>query len=105
MTQPLGTLTHLATDVLTLPVRVAARAYGMARGTVSEARRAAAGDGPDPGRPVNVVERLGLDPAPVPRRRVRRTPAVTAIDRQAEPRLVESTPADVARRIDRAREG
>ncbi len=49
--------------------------------------------------PVNVVEELGLDPAPVD------TPAsarpITSIDAQADPEHVEATPADVAERISR----
>jgi hypothetical protein len=118
-----------STLIVTLPVKVVARGLGLARGTVSETRRlarevtspssswTAATDSPErsapvddpapvslgtePG-PVNVTEELGLDPAPLDRPRERRTPAVTGIDQQAEPGLVDSTPADVAARIARA---
>jgi hypothetical protein len=123
-----GTITHLATDVVTFPVRLAARTYGVARGTASVGRRLAheltspgarweTADtvvpaprdeapvtlGTEPG-PVNVVEELDLDPAPVEKPREPATPAVTAIDQQAEPGLVQSTPADVAERIERAQD-
>lgn len=125
-----GTITHLATGVVTLPVRLAARTYGVAVGTAAAGRRLArdltgSGSGspwetaqpvvPEPTAeapvslgtepaPVNVVEELGLDPAPTERPQEPSTPAVTAIDQQAEPGLVQSTPADVAERIERAQE-
>ncbi len=117
--------THAAGAVIALPVRIAARALGLVRGTVSVARDRVAGppapasawqtvDVPTPGPTpsavtlgtepdaVNVVEDLGLDPAPVqPAAPAPRTAPVTSIDEQAEPRLVDSTPADVAERIAR----
>ena len=118
-----STISHLATGVVTLPVRLAARTYGVALGSAAAGRRLArdlvspATDrepvtpdlhdeppvvlGREPG-PVNVVEELGLDPAPAEKPREAATPAVTAIDQQAEPGLVQSTPADVADRIERA---
>lgn len=112
-------------QLITFPVRVAARGLGLVKGTASQSRRLvraatpssawpAATDTPsavptdpepapvnlgtEPG-PVNVHEELGLDPAPVEKPHTRRQPAVTAIDQQAEPDLVESTPADVAARL------
>lgn len=114
MTHPLGSIKAHATDTLktgiTLPVRVAARAYGVAKGTASvgvgvvrTARQAT----PSPWdqatatepTPVNVVEELGLDPAPVD------TPPaaepITSIDAQADPEQVAVTPADVAERLSR----
>ena len=126
MAHPLGTIQNAATGVITLPTRLAARAYGVARGTVSVARAVVAPApasptweaadpepaadepapvtlGTEPG-PVNVVEELDLDPAPVEKPREPATPAVTAIDQQAEPGLVQSTPADVAERIERAQD-
>lgn len=131
MSLSLSSLQHLSAStvstagtVITLPVRVAARALGLARGTVSVVHDRVAGP-PAPGTPwqtvdvpaadptsptldtepgtVNVVEELGLDAAPVeqPTPTPPRTAPVTGIDEQAEPRLVDSTPADVAARIAR----
>ena len=129
MSLSFSSLQHLAGGAVTLPIRVAAHTAGLVKGTVSvvgdrasrtasttpPARRwetvdrvAPVEDQPAPvvlGRepgPVNVVEELGLDPAPAPRTKAPpRRAAVTAIDQQAEPRLVRSTPADVAARISR----
>lgn len=123
MSQSLPSLSHLAAEVVTLPVKVAARAVGLVRGSVSVARQRVTGPAPawdtvdvvpardqepapvglgtDPA-PVNVTEELGLDPAPVdPPRPAPRTAPVTSIDQQAEPGLVDSTPADVAARLGR----
>lgn len=114
----LGTLTDHAFGTLVRGLTVPARAYGMAKGTASSGARllgysARPSTSPwqtadtitpkaDTSRSVNVNERLGLDPAPVAHARPRRTPPVTEIDAQAEPRLVDSTPADVAARIARS---
>lgn len=130
MTLSLSSLQHLTTatvstagTVITLPVRIAARAVGLARGTASVVHDRVAGP-PAPGTPwqtvdhpsaeptpevtlgtepgaVNVVEELGLDPAPAAAARPTRSAPITSIDAQAEPRLVDSTPADVAERIAR----
>lgn len=101
-----------SSHLITLPARLAARGVGFARGTLSEGRRlvreattpAAEGEGVTAGHrdPVNVHDELGLDPAPPARSHTPRQPAVTGIDQQAEPGLVESTPADVAARLGRA---
>lgn len=116
MTHPLGSIKDLATDTLktgiTLPARVAARAYGVAKGAASVGVRAASerrhdatapweeattADPTEDVKPVNVVEELGLDPAPVD------VPAepqpITSIDAQADPESVDVTPADVAERL------
>ncbi len=45
--------------------------------------------------PVNVVEKLGLDPAPVPKPK-----PPNSIDGAADPDAVDATPADVAGRVD-----
>lgn len=119
LTPSLGSLGHLATDALVRGVALPARAYGVAKGTAAAgARLVGYGTGQatspwqtadrvvptiEPSRPVNVHEKLGLDPAPADRVRTPRTPPVTDIDAQAEPRLVDSTPADVAERIARSR--
>ena len=93
----------ISSQIITLPARLVARGVGFARGTLGEARRLLRGAAapPHPG-PVNVHAELGLDPAPPERRRTPRPTAVTGIDQQAEPRLVESTPADVADRLERS---
>lgn len=116
MTHPLGSIKHLATDTLktgiTLPARVAARAYGVAKGAASVGVRAVSEKRHDTTSPweettvtdptgdataVNVVEELGLDPAPVD---LPETPQpITSIDAQADPESVEVTPADVAERL------
>ncbi len=111
MTHAIGSIKHLTTDTMTLGVSLAARAYGVAKGTASvgvRAVREARQSPPSPWHeatrteptPVNVVEELGLDPAPVD------TPAaptpITSIDAQADPDQVDATPADVAERIARA---
>jgi hypothetical protein len=109
VTHLLPSVPRLAARVVTLPWTVAARAVGLARGTVSVVRGAPSDDlrpgsvTPDTSAPVpvNVQEELGLDAAPVDTPRVPRTPPVTSIDEQAEPDLVESTPADVAARLQR----
>ena len=115
MTNPLGSIKGHATDTLktgiTLPVRVAARAYGVAKGAASaggrvvrEARQAPTSPWEeatttDP-TPVNVVEELGLDPAPVD---TPPAPApLTSIDAQADADHVAATPADVAERLSRS---
>jgi hypothetical protein len=97
VTHLLPSVPRLAARVVTLPWTVAARAVGLARGTVSVVRGAPS----SAPVPVNVQEELGLDAAPVDTPRVPRTPPVTSIDEQAEPDLVESTPADVAARLQR----
>ena len=101
-----------SSHLITLPARLAARGVGIVRGTLSEGRRlvreaaAPAADGEEVTArhdgPVNVHDELGLDPTPPARSRTPRQPAVTGIDQQAEPGLVESTPADVAARLGRA---
>ena len=114
----LGTLKDHALGTLVHGLTVPARAYGMAKGTASSGARLLGyrtrpSTSPwqttdtvtphvETSRPVNVTEELGLDPAPVDHVRARRTPPVTEIDAQAEPRLVDSTPADVAARITRS---
>ena len=114
MTHPLGSIKDQATDTLKtgikLPVRVAARAYGVAKGAASvgvrvarEARQAPPSPweeatATDP-TPVNVVEELGLDPAPVDTSHAPKP--ITSIDAQADPEHVEATPADVAARLAR----
>ena len=120
MSHPLGTITQLATGTVVgatrLSAQVVARAYGVTRdvaaagvGVVRSATgRRDASDTATPQeaqaspRPVNVTEELGLDAAPVERPRQPRPVPVTEIDAQAEPGLVESTPADVAERISRS---
>lgn len=55
--------------------------------------------------PVNVVEELGLDPAPVadpPPASPARTTPLTSIDAAADPSDVEVTPADIARVVERS---
>lgn len=76
-------------------VHGAVSAAGAARGPVPP------GDSPDGGEPtpVNVVEELGLDPAPVAERPGDRP--ITAIDAAADPDAVDATPADVAARTRR----
>ncbi len=118
---PLGTLKNQTLGTIIRGVTLPARAYGLVKGTAkgtasSGARLLGYATGPatspwqtadtipprvDTSRPVNVNQELGLDPAPADRGRPRRTPPVTEIDAQAEPRLVDSTPADVAARIAR----
>ena len=124
MNHPLGTIKDLTTDTVTrgvtLPIRVAARTFGVARGAASVGRHVAqevvgrgasttsepAGAWPaEPARvpePVNVVEALDLDPAPVDETPAESSDAdepVTSIDAQADPDDVDATPADVAERI------
>ena len=112
-----------------LPARLAARSFGVARGAVSvgkhvahdvtrrgsSATAATAPTGPtepaeaaekaqpvDTSEPVNVVEELGLDPAPVDEPAGGTTDGdepVTTIDAQADPEAVDVTPADVADQI------
>lgn len=48
----------------------------------------------DPDEPVNVVEELGLDPAPADRPEGQR--ATTTIDAAVDPEHVQATPADIA---------
>ena len=114
MTNPLGSIKDLAADTvktgISVPTRVAARAYGVAKGAASVGVRAVteARQGPvspwqeatsaDP-TPVNVVEELGLDPAPVDTSHAPQP--LTSIDAQADPEGVEVTPADVAERLSR----
>ena len=119
MSHPLGTITQLATGTVVgatrLSAQVVARAYGVTRGVAAAGagvvRSASGRDASDTAtpqaaqdspRPVNVTEELGLDAAPVERPRQPRPVPVTEIDAQAEPGLVESTPADVAERISRS---
>ncbi|HYH35523.1 MAG TPA: hypothetical protein VD814_10265 [Nocardioides sp.] len=128
-TKPLGAIKDLTTGTLgrgvTIPGRLAARAFGVAKGAASvgkhvaqdvAARRAAAPAEPEPSdtadatgpvdidvsEPVNVVEELGLDPAPVDEPEPA-SPAsdepLTSIDAQADPETVDVTPADVADQI------
>ncbi len=122
---PLGPIKEATTGTLSkgvaLPFRLAARTFGVARGAASigwhvardlAGRDASApvatepGGTPDRTEPVNVVEELGLDPAPVDGA----APAgeaeepVTSIDAQADPDAVDVTPADVAERISSAPE-
>ena len=121
MTHPLGTIKDLATGTLTygvtVPARLAARAYGVTKGAVQVGQRVArnasrldsttareTADEPakrdaDLPQPVNVVEELGLDAAPADE--PRRPAPVTSIDAQADPGQVTATPADVAERIAR----
>jgi hypothetical protein len=116
VSHPLGTITQLATGTVVgatrLATEVVTRTYGVTRGVVAAGaglvRTATGRDADDTvapqaaedsPRPVNVTEELGLDPAPVERPREPRPVPVTEIDAQAEPGLVESTPADVAERI------
>lgn len=54
--------------------------------------QAADGGGKQHPEPVNVVEQLGLDPAPVPEPKPN-----TSIDAAADPDAVDVTPADVAK--------
>ena len=119
MTHPLGSIKDLATDTLrtgvTLPARVAARAYGVAKGAASIGVRAVTEQRQqqptstwrdatsEPPTPVNVVEELGLDPAPVDDTADADEP-ITSIDAQADPEHVEATPADVAERLSRSDE-
>jgi len=122
VTHPLGTIKDLATGTLTygvtVPARLAARAYGVTRGVVQVVQRVArdasgrastatwdsadqpAHSGSDVPEPVNVVEELGLDAAPVDQ--PRRAAAITSIDAQPDLDQVVATPADVAERISRA---
>ncbi len=124
MSHPLGTITQLATGTVVgatkLSAKVVGRTYGVSKGVAAAGARVvrdAAGRGSsaqeaggivttpvtaDTPRPVNVTEELGLDPAPVERPRQPRPVPVTDIDAQAEPGLVDSTPADVAERISRS---
>lgn len=124
MNHPLGTIKDLTTDTVTkgvtLPIRLAARTFGVALGVASVGRHVArevvgrgasaaseaAGGEPAGGirvpQPVNVVEELDLDPAPVGQTRAGSEDAdepLTSIDAQADPADVDATPADVAERI------
>jgi hypothetical protein len=117
VTPPLGTIKDQATDTLKtgikLPVRAAARAYGVAKGATSIGVRVARESRQAPQSPqspwdeaiateptpVNVVEQLGLDPAPVDTSHAPKP--ITSIDAQADPGQVEATPADVAARLAR----
>ena len=131
-TNPLGTIKDLTTGTLSrgimLPARLAARSFGVARGAVSVGKHvahdvtgrgssataatepaeptapaAAEKAGPvDTSEPVNVVEELGLDPAPVDEPAGGTTDGdepLTTIDAQADPEAVDVTPADVADQI------
>lgn len=58
---------------------------------------------PDQPEPVNVTEELGLDPAPVEKKKPSRAKpakkAATGIDAEADPDHVDATPADVAKAV------
>ena len=135
-TKPLGTIKDLTTGTLSrgimLPGRLAARAYGVARGAASIGKHVAhdvtsRGSSPgsgvapteatvtveptepvDTSEPVNVVEELGLDPAPVEESATGTHPdeePLTSIDAEADPAAVDVTPADVADQIGKRPDG
>jgi hypothetical protein len=103
-----GTATHLARGAAGLGLKVAGtvgeqvfrRVPGVDRHVASTADRSPADDGPEP---VNVVEELDLDPAPVDdaTAEVADPAPVTTIDAQADPGTVDVTPADIADQVER----
>ena len=103
-----GTATHIARGAVGLGLR-AAGAVGeqVFRRASDVARRAGTAIDPTPSQeppePVNVVEELDLDPAPVdePVASSDAPEPVTGIDAQADPDTVDVTPADVAEQVER----
>lgn len=121
---PLGMIKDVAVTSLKAPVTVAGSAVGLARATTGKAAGVVtslvtAGSGtempksewitdeievPDvtvtPTEPVNVIDELGLDPAPVEKPKPARKPAkkpVTKIDAAVDSSDVDATPADIAK--------
>lgn len=113
---PLGKIKDITVASLKVPVSAAGSAVGLARATTGRAAGAVtslvgtsaepspfAPAAPPTDEPVNVIEELGLDPAPVakpkPARKPARKKAVTKIDAAADPSHVDATPADMAKAV------
>lgn len=125
---PLGKIKDITVASLKVPVSAAGSAVGLARATTGKAadamtslvgtdaepspfappapredRPAAEASSTPTDEPVNVIEELGLDPAPVTKSKPARKPArkkpVTKIDAAADPSHVDVTPADVAKAV------
>jgi hypothetical protein len=101
---PLSKMTDIAAGSLKVAVTVGRTAVGLARsavGTITSRPGSGTAEAPSAGttEPVNVTEKLGIDPAPVakpkPTRRTQQKPT-TSIDAAADPSKVDVTPADVA---------
>lgn len=103
-----GTATHIARGAVGLGLRAAGsvgeqvfrRVPGVDRHVAPTADRSSADETP---QPVNVVEELDLDPAPVDEAATDSdAPApVTGIDAHADPDAVDVTPADIAQQVGR----
>lgn len=113
---PLGIVKDVAMGSLMAPVRAIGSAVSLAKGVASAGRTTSAdaagteraGDAPSPDRrpkPVDVTAELGLDPAPVAKRKpAKKAPKarpVTKIDAEADASSVDATPADVAEVVSR----
>lgn len=103
---PFSTLKRVAIATLKAPAAVAGAVVGLAQTASRRARGAASApqEAPTipPDEPVNVVEALGLDPAPAtepPARKAAAPEPVTRIDAEADPDHVDATPADIAEAV------
>lgn len=130
---PLGKIKDITVASLKVPVSAAGSAVGLAKATTGRAadavtslvgsdaepstftREASRPDRPAAKKPtakkpptptdepVNVIDELGLDPAPVTKPKPARKPAgkkpVTKIDAAADPSHVDVTPADMAKAV------